>query len=79
MASPRFSAVSRAFVDARVPTFSNLFSSACKRRSISPASADIALDEPNMTNVLPKWSFALGETLVGRRLFRGISLAPEVL
>src|SRR5262249_44015547 len=42
MASPTFSAVSRPVVDARAPSFSKLFSSACKRRPISPASADIA-------------------------------------
>jgi hypothetical protein len=31
----------------------NLFSSACKRRSISPASAGwLNLDEPDITNVL---------------------------
>ena len=55
IASPRFSAVSRAFVEARAPAMLNLFLSACKRRSISPASAEINwlnLDEPDITNVL---------------------------
>ena len=48
-------AVSRAVVEARAPAMFNLFSSACKRRSISPASAEInwlILDEPDITNVL---------------------------
>ena len=45
----------RAFVEARAPATFNLFSSACRRRSISPASAEINslnLDEPDIANVL---------------------------
>jgi hypothetical protein len=47
--------VFRAFVDARAPATFNLFSSARRRRSISPASAEINslnLDEPDIANVL---------------------------
>jgi hypothetical protein len=55
IASPRSWAVFPAFVEARVPAMFSLFSSAYKRRSISPASAEINrlnLDEPDITNVL---------------------------
>jgi hypothetical protein len=47
--------VFRAFVDARAPATFNLFSSARRRRSISPASAEIKslnLDEPDIAIVL---------------------------
>ena len=47
--------MSRLFVEARAPISFNLFSSACKRLSISPAWAEVNslnLDEPDMTDIL---------------------------
>ena len=47
--------MSRLFVEARAPISFNLFSSACKRRSISPVWAEVNwpnLDEPDITDIL---------------------------
>src|SRR6516162_1964463 len=83
MTSPRFSAVSRALVEARVPAMFNLFSSARRRRSISPASADINwlnLDEPDITAVLLQMTFRSRGTLAPPRcsiaLCRLLGTAP---
>jgi hypothetical protein len=67
MESPRFSTVSRAVVEARAPAMFNLFSSACRRRPISPASAD---NEPDITNVLLQMKFRARETSAERSLFQ---------
>ena len=65
--------MSRALVDTRAPAMFNLFSSACKRRSISPASANW----PNLTSPKSQMSFyemkfRAWETSARCSLFQGV-------
>ena len=74
--------MSRLLVEARVPISFNLFSSACKRRSISPVWAEVNwlnLDEPDIIDILLSCNEASPrKTPVRRRLFQALAGAAAV-